>query len=199
MHRRRIRAGLVLVAIAASTGCEKIKADVHSSAAYASAGSASTSRDPAATSVTSPINVSQSTTSDSLPSGWRGPAEIDALLATVATPPDDLSVCLAGSPYGIENDDAAVLACLDDEAARRAYGVVMFERSDSLPMLEIPQDIEQFQVCISTALSSELVYDRLVEVAITARYWGPDRHGDEVATEVIDGQFGSCWQRLALG
>ena len=41
--------------------------------------------------------------------------------------------------------------------------------------------------------------DRLVEIATTARYWGSDRHGDEVATDVIDRQFGSCWQTLALG
>jgi hypothetical protein len=201
VHRSRIRAVLLLIAVAVGTGCEKIEPDVHSSAANASAGSPTVLSESAATSITSPITVSTpSTTSEPLPGGWRGPAQIDALLATVATPSHGLSECLAGSPYGNANDDAAVLACLDDEAARSVYGVTMFERSDSVPMLaDIPQGLEEFQDCISTALSSELIYDRLVEIATTARYWGPDRHGDEVATDVIDRQFGSCWQTLALG
>ena len=131
--------------------------------------------------------------------GWRGAAEIDALVALVTTPPADLRECLAASPFSNANDDAAVLACLDDEVARRAYGVTMFERSDSVPLLDIPQDFDEFRECISTALSSDQVYTRLVEIATTARYWGLDRHGDAVAVEVIDNQYGSCWRTLALG
>jgi hypothetical protein len=108
--------------------------------------------------------------------------------------------CLAASPFSKEEDDAAVLSCLEDEAARRSYGVAMFERSDSVPLLSgIPQGVEQFRDCIGAALSSQLVYDRLVEIATTARYWGADHRGDQVAADVINRQFSSCSQTLALG
>jgi hypothetical protein len=202
---KRIRAVLLLISVALGAGCATIRPDVHSSAANAVAedppATTTTSAPVVTTTTTAPIVVSEpSTTSLPLPTGWRSAADIDALVVDVATPSDGLPVCLAGSPYGEASNDAAVLACLDDEAARGAYGEIMFERSDSVPLLDgLPGGFEEFQGCITTALSSQLVYDRLVEIATTPRYWGPNGNGDEVAADVIDRQFGSCWQRLALG
>jgi hypothetical protein len=196
---------LLITAVAAGTGCGNATPQVHSSAASAGIATRTTLDDSGTAGTTTPVTDVTSLTAPPTtvapgPVGWRGPAEIDALVALVNTPPANLRECLTASPFSKENDDAAVLTCLNDEVARRAYGVSMFVRSDSVPLLEdIPQDFDEFQDCISTALSSDQVYARLVEIATTARYWGPDRHGDEVAVEVIDNQFGSCWQTLALG
>lgn len=197
---------LLIVAVAAGTGCGKTTPQVHSSAASAHTGTTLTDPGTAATEATlsttpaTTMSTTPPTTVAPTPAGWRGAAEVDALVALISTPPPDVRECLTNSPFSKENDDAAVLTCLADDVARRTYGVAMFERSDSVPLLaNIPGDVNEFRDCISTALSSDLVYARLVEIATTARYWGLDRHGDDVAAEVIDNQFGSCWQRLALG
>jgi hypothetical protein len=136
------------------------------------------------------------------PTGWRDAAEIESALeaADMATATPELRTCLANSPFSADNTDAAMLVCLDDVAQRHAYGLHLFDTSEERKSLaDFDLDEAEPRACVADAMASDIVHDRLIELATTARYWDADRLGDSVADEVLSRQFGTCWQQMALG